>query len=228
MSYPRNAASPERVAIGAVVQISDGAVQTSGVAVKVVPFGAAEASGTGTVAYSADGVVLYTPVQGETNYTSFVLVASKAGCIPASTTVVTSASSVAGNSVLAAIQPNYAPLKASDYTAPANSDVAAIKAKTDNLPSDPADQSLVIDATTAILTAVNTKSSQTSVDAISATLAAGVELDSSASAKLARIEAVVSGTLSGAGTDTETFVGPSATVVITVDASGNRSNVSVT
>lgn len=56
----------------------------------------------------------------------------------------------------------------------------------------------------------------------------GVELDSSASGKLARIEAVVSGTLSGAGTDEETFVGPSATVVITVDASGNRSNVSVT
>lgn len=59
-------------------------------------------------------------------------------------------------------------------------------------------------------------------------VAGAVELDSSASAKLARIEAVVSGTLSGAGTDTETFVGPSATVVITVDASGNRSNVSVT
>lgn len=57
---------------------------------------------------------------------------------------------------------------------------------------------------------------------------AAVELDSFAAAKLARIEAVVSGTLSGAGTDTETFVGPSATVVITVDASGNRSNVSVT
>lgn len=96
MSYPRNAASPERVSIGAVVQISDGAVQTSGVAVKVIPFGGSEASGTGTVAYSADGVVLYTPVQAETNHTSFVLVASKAGCIPASTTVVTSASATAG------------------------------------------------------------------------------------------------------------------------------------
>ena len=54
------------------------------------------------------------------------------------------------------------------------------------------------------------------------------ELDSAASGKLARIEAVVSGTLSGAGTDEETFVGPSATVVITVDASGNRSAVVVT
>ncbi len=34
-------------------------------------------------------------------------------------------------------------LASSAYTAPANSDVAAIKAKTDNLPSDPADQSLL-------------------------------------------------------------------------------------
>jgi hypothetical protein len=51
-------------------------------------------------------------------------------------------------------QPDYAPLKASDYTAPANSDITAIKAKTDNLPSDPADQSLIVAATDAILTAV--------------------------------------------------------------------------
>jgi hypothetical protein len=49
-------------------------------------------------------------------------------------------------------QDDYAPLKASDYTAPANSDVAAIKAKTDNLPSDPADQSLLVDATNTVLT----------------------------------------------------------------------------
>ena len=74
--YPRNAASPERISIGAVVQISDGAVQTSGVAVKVTPFGGSESSGAGTVAYTADGVVLYTPTQAETNFTSFVLVLS--------------------------------------------------------------------------------------------------------------------------------------------------------
>ena len=93
--YPRNAASPERISIGAVVQISDGAVQTSGVAVKVIPFGGSEASGAGTVAYTADGVVLYTPTQAETNYTSFILVASKSGCLPATVTVVTSAAGIA-------------------------------------------------------------------------------------------------------------------------------------
>lgn len=93
--YPRNAASPERISIGAVVQISDGAVQTSGVAVKVTPFGGSEASGAGTVAYTSDGVVLYTPTQAETNYTSFILVASKSGCLPATVTVVTSAAGIA-------------------------------------------------------------------------------------------------------------------------------------
>jgi len=94
--YPRNAASPPRISIGTVVQISDGAVQTAGVAVKVIPQGGSEASGSGTVAYSADGVVVYTPTQAETNYTAMVFVASKTGCIPATVTVVTSASETAG------------------------------------------------------------------------------------------------------------------------------------
>ena len=43
-------------------------------------------------------------------------------------------------------------LASGSYTAPDNSGVAAIKAKTDNLPSDPADQSLVIAATDAVMT----------------------------------------------------------------------------
>jgi hypothetical protein len=41
-------------------------------------------------------------------------------------------------------------LASASYVAPANSDITAIKAKTDNLPSDPADQSLIIDATNAL------------------------------------------------------------------------------
>ena len=94
--YPRNAASPEPIAIGPVVQISDGAVQTAGVTVRIKPVGVTEADGGGTTAYSTDGVVLYTPTQGETNYTSFVLIAKKTGCIPASVTVVTTASATAG------------------------------------------------------------------------------------------------------------------------------------
>lgn len=93
--YPRNAASPERIAVGAVVQISDGAVQTSGCSVSVLPQGGASAAGGGTISYE-NGVVCYLPTQAETNYTSFVVVAYKTGCIPASTTIVTSASATAG------------------------------------------------------------------------------------------------------------------------------------
>ena len=93
--YPRNAASPQRIAIGAVVQISDGAVQTSGVSVKVMPQGGAAAGSTGTVAYE-EGIVHYTPLQAETNYASFMVIAYKTGCIPVAVTIVTSASDVAG------------------------------------------------------------------------------------------------------------------------------------
>jgi hypothetical protein len=48
------------------------------------------------------------------------------------------------------------------------------------------------------------------------------------STKISRIEAVATGTVTGAGTSTEVFVGPSATLTITVDSSGNRSAVVVT
>ena len=97
--YPKNAASPERIAVGAVVQISDGAVQTSGVSITVVPQGGTTAAGGGTTSYE-QGVVFYVPTQAETNYTSFIVTAYKTGCIPVSATVVTSASATAGKVVL--------------------------------------------------------------------------------------------------------------------------------
>jgi len=180
--YPRNAASPEPIAIGAVVQISDGAVQTSGCTVRIKPIGVAEADGGGTTAYSTDGIVLYTPTQGETNYTSFILIAKKTGCIPACVTVVTTASSVSGRtvpadgSITAAVIATDAidadaikadavtEIQSGLATATNVSDaqtaiiaqvdanetkIDAVKAKTDNLPSDPADQSAVEAAITA-------------------------------------------------------------------------------
>jgi hypothetical protein len=93
--YPRNAASPPRLAIGAVVQISDGAVQTSGVSVKVRPEGGAASAGGGTIAYE-EGIVLYTPTQAETNYTAFVVIAYKTGCVPVALPVVTTAQATSG------------------------------------------------------------------------------------------------------------------------------------
>jgi hypothetical protein len=180
--YPRNAASPEPIAIGAVVQISDGAVQTSGCTVRIKPIGVAEGDGGGTTAYSTDGIVLYTPTQAETNYTSFILIAKKTGCIPACVTVVTTASSVPGRtmpadgSITAAVIATDAidadaikadavtEIQSGLATATNVSDaqtaiitqvdanetkIDAVKAKTDNLPSDPADQSAVEAAITA-------------------------------------------------------------------------------
>lgn len=108
--YPRNAASPERIAIGAVVQISDGAVQTSGVSIKVKPQGTTASAGGGTTSYE-EGIVEYLPTQAETNYTSFEVIAYKTGCIPVAATIVTTTLAT---------------------------EVAAIKAKTDNLPAAPA------------------------------------------------------------------------------------------
>jgi len=101
--YPRNNASPEKIPIGPVVQISDGVVQTSGVTVRIIPTGVAEGDGAGTTAYSTDGVVLYTPTQAETNYASFILIAKKAGCIPASQMIVPTESAIAGRVSLGAI-----------------------------------------------------------------------------------------------------------------------------
>jgi hypothetical protein len=188
VSYPRNAASPERVSIGAVVQISDGAVQTSGVAVKVIPFGGSEASGTGDVAYSADGVVLYTPVQSETDYTSFVLIASKAGCIPASTTVVTQASSTAGTVRVASV--------ATDAIDAASLKTDAI-AEIQNGLATPGDVSPTINFSPTIepteLSAGSVSAIQSglalesSVQSVITALSEGVELDSATSQKIDQI-----------------------------------------
>src|SRR5574343_557209 len=95
--YPRNAASPPRIAIGAVIQISDGAVQSSGVSVAIRAEGGSETAGGGTVSYGgSSNIVYYAPTQAETDYTAFVAVAYKTGCIPVAMTVITSASATAG------------------------------------------------------------------------------------------------------------------------------------
>lgn len=93
--YPKNAATPPRIAIGAVVQISDGAVQTSGVSIKVKPEGGSASAGGGTTTYE-EGIVAYVPTQAETNYTAFQVIAYKTGCIPVAVTVVTTDTATAG------------------------------------------------------------------------------------------------------------------------------------
>lgn len=95
--YPRNAASPPRIAVGAVIQTSDGAVQSTGVSIVVRAEGGSETAGGGTTSYGASSsVVYYVPTQAETNYTAFVVTAYKTGCIPVSVTIITSATATAG------------------------------------------------------------------------------------------------------------------------------------
>lgn len=161
--YPRNATNPEPIAIGPVVQVSDGAVQTSGVTVRVKPVGVAEADGGGTTAYSTDGVVLYTPTQAETNYTSFVLIAKKTGCIPASVTVVTSASNTTGyagtdhgkianatavvnlsNTTIKNATDNASQSSVDTLASYVDTEIAAIKAKTDLIQAFPTNFSLLM------------------------------------------------------------------------------------
>jgi hypothetical protein len=72
-------------------------------------------------------------------------------------------------------------LPSSSYTAPANSDISAIKAKTDALPSDPADQSLVEAAITA-LSIPTVVQIRTEMDSNSTKLA---NLDTTVSSRLA-------------------------------------------
>ena len=103
MSYPRNAASPERLAIGAVSLIADGTVQTSAVVITVRGQGGAEGTGGGTTVYGASGIVYYTPTQAETDFTSFAVIASKASCTPVAVTIITSASVTPGTVLLAPV-----------------------------------------------------------------------------------------------------------------------------
>ena len=132
--YPRNAASPERIAVGALVQISDGAVQTSGATITVRGQGGSEGTGGGTTAYGATGVVYYTPTQAETNFTSLVVIASKTGCVPVAQTIITTASATAGKVVLSGETHTSAVIPTvSAVTGLTAADVAAIKAKTDSL-----------------------------------------------------------------------------------------------
>jgi hypothetical protein len=102
--YPRNASSPPEISIGTVVQISDGAIQTSGCTVKVKPKGGSWSAGAGTLTFGDGGTACYIPTQGETNYESFMVEVYKSGCIPASVTIVTSDSSTAGRVNVATVQ----------------------------------------------------------------------------------------------------------------------------
>jgi hypothetical protein len=70
MSYPRNAATPKAVTVGALVKVADGSLlaSTAGVAVRVDLDGGGWGAGGGTIAVDAtSSVFTYAPAQAETN-----------------------------------------------------------------------------------------------------------------------------------------------------------------
>lgn len=103
--------------------------------------------------------------------------------------------------------------------------VAVVQAKTDNLPSDPADQSLIIGATDAILAAIPSAAGNAS-----ALLAAAFEGAETVQDFLRLARAALYGKASGLATSTARFRNASDgkdRIVATVDADGNRSTVTL-
>jgi hypothetical protein len=99
MSYPRNAATPPIVAVGAIYLLADGTIQTTGASVRVKTGTGAWGSGSGTLACdSTSGIWTYAPTQAETDAESFVVGVYKASSTSAQVTVATSASATAGYS----------------------------------------------------------------------------------------------------------------------------------
>jgi hypothetical protein len=185
--------------------------------------------GSGACTHEGNGFWTYTPSQAETNFdhVAFTFVNSL------------------GINVTVQLYPNFpqtgdafnrlgAPAGASiaadlaaidDFI---DTEVAAIKAKTDNLPSDPADHSVVIAATDAILAAVGSvPTANANADAL-LDRAAGVETGYTLRQAMRLLLSVLAGKASGLGTTTAVFrdmADSKDRVTATVDADGNRSAV---
>ena len=103
-------------------------------------------------------------------------------------------------------------------TISSNSDISAIKLKTDNLPSDPADQSAVEAAISAIPAGISAEDVMTAIVEGAITLRDSLKLHN----------AFVAGKVSGGGTEAISFRDLADTldrILMTVDTSGNRTDV---
>jgi len=99
MSYPRNAASPPTIAVGAIYLLTDGTIQKTGASARVKTGSGAWGAAAGTLACdNTSGVWTYTPTQAETDAESFIVTAYKTASTAAQVTVATSASATAGYS----------------------------------------------------------------------------------------------------------------------------------
>lgn len=154
-----------------MVSASDGSAFTSSVTVAVTGDGGTQATGSvgsGACTHEGNGFHTYAPAQAETNYDHVAFTFTGTGAIPATVQMYTTfpqtgdsyarIGAPAGASIsadVAAVKTDTAAIL-TDTGTTLDTAVSAIKAKTDNLPSDPADQSLIIAATNAITALLGT------------------------------------------------------------------------
>jgi hypothetical protein len=121
-------------------------------------------------------------------------------------------------------------LAASSYAAPDNASITAIKAKTDNLPSDPADESLIIAATDSLATAITAlPTANQNADAL-LDRANGVETGYTLRQAHRLLLSGMAGKVAGAATTTVTIRDVNDTknrITATVDSSGNRTALTI-
>jgi hypothetical protein len=119
-------------------------------------------------------------------------------------------------------------LAASGYTAPDNTDILAIKAKTDNLPATPADESLIIAATNSLASAIAALPNAAAI--ASAVMASVVETGLSLVQYCRLSASALFGKASGMGGSTATFRDMADTknrITATVDTSGDRTAIAL-
>lgn len=136
--------------IGAqMVSATDGSAFSGSVTCYVTGDGGTQAAGSvssGACTHEGNGFHTYAPAQAETNYDHVAFTFTGSGAIPATVQVYTSFPQT-GDS--------YARLGA-PAGASVSADVAAVKAKTDNLPADPADASDIASAFSTVNSTLST------------------------------------------------------------------------
>lgn len=159
-----------------LVAVADGEDVTSGTTtVYVTGDAGTQASGGGTVTHEGNGCWSYAPTQAETNYdhvaftfvnTSAISVTVQRDPITLSDYKATGFSTHDAAAVVTALGDgsSLTALATAAALAVVDGIVDAIKAKTDNLPSDPADQSLIIAATDALAALIGTPATDLAAD----------------------------------------------------------------
>ena len=168
-----------QIVAGQVNSRTDGSPLTTGASVFVTIDGGTQNAGGGTATHEGNGCWSYAPTQAETNGNHVAFTFVHASGVNQTVNVYpvaydpTNATTLGLTNLDATVSSR---LATAGYTAPDNASVAAILVDTAaidaRLPSDPADQSVVIAATDAILTAVDTRlaaSSYTAPDNTSVT-----------------------------------------------------------